>query len=188
MTPRLQSESLLVRPPTQEDVHALYTAIRESIAPVSRWLPWCHPDYREEETQQYVSDSIEAWSNRSRFPFLIVDQRSGELLGGVGLNHIDPMNGCSSLGYWVRSSRAGQGIATAAARLVAQFAFTEAALTRLEIVAHPQNLSSRRVAEKLGAKLECVARNRIVLHGKPSDAILYSLIPSDISEEQATKP
>jgi RimJ/RimL family protein N-acetyltransferase len=37
------------------------------------------------------------------------------------------------------------------------------------------------VAEKAGAKLETLARNRIVQHGQPYDALLYSLIPADLA-------
>lgn len=173
-------ERILVRPPVLEDVPALCLAVRESIAEVSPWLPWCHAGYRQEETQRYVSLSLEAWSSRARFPFIVADKITGELLGGVGLNHVDADNRTASLGYWVRSSRTGQGVATAAARLVSKFAFGEAALTRLEIFAIPENAPSRRVAEKLGAKFECIARNRVVMHGKAYDAAVYGLVPGDV--------
>jgi RimJ/RimL family protein N-acetyltransferase len=44
----------------------------------------------------------------------------------------------------------------------AAFAFAKTGLTRLEIVAQAGNLRSQRVAEKAGATLECLARNRLV--------------------------
>ncbi|TAN54527.1 MAG: N-acetyltransferase, partial [Betaproteobacteria bacterium] len=49
--------------------------------------------------------------------------------------------------------------------------------TRLEIVAPVDNQPSRGVAEKAGAVFECIARNRVVLHGRPLAAAVYSLIP-----------
>jgi RimJ/RimL family protein N-acetyltransferase len=42
------------------------------------------------------------------------------------------------------------------------------------------NAASRRVAEKLGARLECIARNRLMGWGRPHDAAVYSLVPSDV--------
>jgi len=69
------------------------------------------------------------------------------------------------------------GVAIAAARLAAGFAFRELGLTRIEIVALVDNVASRRVAEKLGATFECVARNRLVHNGVPFAAAVYSLVP-----------
>jgi RimJ/RimL family protein N-acetyltransferase len=51
----------------------------------------------------------------------------------------------------------------------------------------PENVPSRRVAEKAGARFEAIARNRIVQHGKPYDAALYSLIPSDLTKTRPTR-
>jgi RimJ/RimL family protein N-acetyltransferase len=85
------------------------------------------------------------------------------------------------MGYWVRASRERRGIGSAAARLASRFAFTELGLARIEIVALPDNVASRRVAEKIGARLECVARNRLQFRGEPRDAAVYSLVPGDLS-------
>ncbi len=167
--------------PTLNDVAELYEAARESIAEISPWLPWCHANYQQHETHQFISSTIEAWARRDRFSFITCDALTEQVLGGIGIAHINSANRLASLGYWVRTSRTRGGIATAAARLAAQFAFGDAGLVRLEIVALPANLASRRVAERLGATFEGIARHRIVMHGKPCDAALYSLLPSDLA-------
>jgi len=41
----------------------------------------------------------------------------------------------------------------------------------------PDNRASRRVAEALGARFEGIARNRLVVHGRPTDAAVYALVP-----------
>jgi RimJ/RimL family protein N-acetyltransferase len=56
-------------------------------------------------------------------------------------------------------------------------------LTRLDIVCKPDNTSSRRVAEKVGARFEAISRNRIVMHGVAYDAALYGLVPEDIQAD-----
>lgn len=66
-------------------------------------------------------------------------------------------------------------------KLVAQYGFNEIGFNRLEIVVQVENVASCRVAEKLGAKLECIARNRLVGWGKSHDAAVYSLVPTDIA-------
>ena len=78
--------------------------------------------------------------------------------------------------------RARQEVASAAVRLVSQYAFGTLGFTRLEIACLPTNTSSRRVAEKVGAKLEAMARNRLVMHGVAYAAAVYSLVPEDMAK------
>ena len=54
---------------------------------------------------------------------------------------------------------------------------------RLEIVCALGSEASQRVAEKAGAVREGVLRDRLVLHDRPCDAVMYSLIRSDRNEE-----
>jgi RimJ/RimL family protein N-acetyltransferase len=64
-----------------------------------------------------------------------------------------------------------------AARLVAEYAFRETDLIRLEIVCAVANTRSQRVAEKVGAVREGMLRSRRLSSG-PSDAAMYSLVRS----------
>jgi RimJ/RimL family protein N-acetyltransferase len=86
----------------------------------------------------------------------------------------------ANLGYWVRTSRIREGIATEAAKQAAQYGFERLRFQRLEIVVEIGNLPSLRVAKKIGAVQEGLLRNRGNLHGSPFDAYMYSLIPSDL--------
>jgi hypothetical protein len=36
-----------------------------------------------------------------------------------------------------------------------------------------------RIAEKVGAVLECIARNRLVVRGMPQLTAVYSMVPGD---------
>ena len=85
-----------------------------------------------------------------------------------------------NIGYWVGTPYVGRGVAQFAAKQAAYLGFNELGLSRLEIVALTHNLASQRVAEALGATRECVARNRLYFKGAPHDAVVYSLIPSDV--------
>ena len=176
----LTDDVLVIRPLEQTDRDAMFTAVRESIAEVSRWLPWCHPGYTLEESAMYIESTRKAWTEESSFNFGVFDAETGGHLGSISVNHIVRQNRLANLGYWVRSGATKRGIASRAVRLAAQFAFEDLGLTRIEIAAIPENLASRRVAEKAGAQLETIARNRIVMHGQAYPAALYSLLPSDL--------
>ena len=105
--------------------------------------------------------------------------KPGQILGGCSLSHIHPVYHFCNLGYWVRTSRHGEGIAARATKLAAQFAFEKVKLIRAEIVISVGNEYSKRVAEKVGAHYEGILLNRMVVGKNVYDAHMYSLVPSD---------
>ena len=167
---------LVLKTPTADDVERLYEAAITSRDELAPWMPWCHEEYRSADTESWIQQTVAAENEHS---FIIVDEASQLCLGTCGLNDINPRHRCANLGYWVRSSHNGQGIASSATLRVAAFAFDELQLVRVEIVAALGNHASQRVAEKVCATREGVIRNGLV-HGESAhDAVLNSLIPSD---------
>jgi len=170
---------LVLRPFRDADASALYEAVRESIAEVSPWLPWCHQNYAIEETREFLASRELASQGGEWYSFGIFETDGGRFLGGVGINFINRVHQMANLGYWVRTSAAGRGVATAAARLAARFAFEQLGLQRIEIVAAVDNIPSQRVAEKAGARREGVLRKRLLIRGESLDAVLFSLLAED---------
>lgn len=171
---------IVVRPYRSEDIAALYEAARESIPELSAWMPWCHANYSIDETRSFILSRAEAWEKDAEYGFGIFDKSSGRFLGGVGLNFVNRNHQMASLGYWVRSSETGRGVAARAARLVAQFGLERLGFQRIEILAATGNAASQRVAEKAGAVKEAVLRKRLLLQGEPVDGVLYSLVAEDL--------
>lgn len=177
---QLADSSLLLRPYRKEDVQALYDAARESIPEMSPWLPWCHENYSIEETREFIDSRAQASANGEWYSFGVFEKETGRLLGGVGLNFINRVHQIANLGYWVRTSATGKGVATRATRLMARFGFEQLRLHRIEIHAAVENIASQRVAEKAGAVREGVLRKRLLLRGESRDSVLFSLIPEDL--------
>jgi ribosomal-protein-serine acetyltransferase len=180
-TPVLSDSNILLRTFRAEDINALYEAARESINEISPWLPWCHANYSIEESTSFIMSREEAWKSEGEYTFAILDAKTGMFLGCVGLNQVNRDHQLCNLGYWVRTSCTGRGIASAAARLAARFGLEELKLQRIEIVAAVGNRASQRAAEKTGALREGVLRKRLLTNGRAQDAILYSLIAEDLS-------
>jgi ribosomal-protein-serine acetyltransferase len=149
----------------------------ESLATVGRWMPWCHPERTESEGLEWYRTCEENWRTGVEYEFSAF-ARSGEYLGAGGLNQFNRVHNFANLGYWVRESRQGQGIATEIAGLIADFGFRTLRLARIEIVVAEENYASRRVAERLGATYEGIARRRLLIRGASIDAAVYSLIPN----------
>jgi ribosomal-protein-serine acetyltransferase len=180
MQVNLSDGVVILRPLAMADCQAVYTSVRESITELSRWLPWAHPSYAPADTTGFIQMSLEWWAQQSQFTFGIFDAADGAHAGVIAVNHVNPQHRYANIAYWVRTSHTGRGIAPRAVRLVARFAFASLGLTRVEIAAEPDNLASRRAAEKAGATFEAIARNRVVMHGHALPAALYSLVPEDV--------
>lgn len=180
METELSDGFILLRTFREADVNALYEAARESIAEVSVWLPWCHENYSIEETREFIGSRESAAQGVEWYSFGIFETDGGRFLGGVGINFINRVHQMANLGYWVRTSAAGRGIATAATRMAARFSFEQLGLQRVEIVVAVDNQASQRVAEKAGATREGVLRRRLLIRGVSTDAVLFSLVPEDL--------
>lgn len=178
---RLVKDRILLRPYRPGDAVSVYDAATESVNEVGKWLPWCHAGYTLQESKNWIKTCAESWKNGSAYEFAVLDSQTGRYLGGCGLNHIDPAYKTANLGYWVRSSSTGHGIATVAAMLLAHFGFTQIELNRIEIIVAVENNRSQRVAEKAGAKREGILRNRIPINGLVHDAVVFSFVPQDLA-------
>ena len=176
MKTELSNDFIKIRRYRMEDVELLYEAAIESQKVMYEWMPWCHPDYSIEESKTFISDCIKCWEEKTRFAFAVFDKKTGLYLGGVGLNQFNTQHNFANLGYWIRSSQTGRGVATVATLLAAEFGFSDLGLSRVEIVIATGNTASLRVAEKAGAVKEGILRNRLILHNHSYDAYMYSLI------------
>jgi ribosomal-protein-serine acetyltransferase len=166
---------LRIRPYTADDGPAFFAAALESVGDLEPWMPWCHPSYSLEEANAWVRLQAQSFEKQSEFEFLIMD-KSRAIVGACGINQIDTRNRRANVGYWVRSSAIRRGNAIAAIRLLVTWAVANTDLQRLEIVAAIENTPSLRVAEKVGAFREAVLRNRLLLHGRFHDAVMFTFI------------
>jgi RimJ/RimL family protein N-acetyltransferase len=153
----------------------LWEAARESVGEVFRWLPWCHAQYSLAEAVEWIRSRAPLTVEGREYAFAIIGT-DGRFLGGCGLNQINSIHRFANVGYWVRTSATRHGVATEAVRQLAEFAFANTDLVRLEIVCAVGNDPSLRVAERAGAVREGVLRRRLLVHGQPVDAVMYSLV------------
>ena len=173
------SEPYIVRRFAASDADSFFDAVRDSIDELAYWLPWCKPDYSIREARAWMEFASEAWESGREYPLGVFEAASGKVVGGTGVNHINKAYRTGNIGYWVSSRYTGKGIARFAACKSAVLGFEELGLTRLEIVVLTHNKASARVAEALGARFECEARNRLYFQGRPHNAFVYSLVPED---------
>jgi len=159
-------------------------AASESAVALARWMPWYHAGYGLPDVERWFGEADRMWRERSAFHMTLLD--SGRVLGVIGVHDIQLYGKREGeLGYWVRLSERGRGVASTAMRSMAAFAFNELRLARASIRIRLDNASSRRAAERAGARYEGALRHGIVHGDARFDAALYALVPEDLARPWA---
>jgi ribosomal-protein-serine acetyltransferase len=179
----LARNTVRIRRSEVDDAERVLEAVRASLTELTAWMPWAHAGYSLEDTRAWLDLCSEGWEKGTQYSFIAVDVATGEVLGDCSIAQINRMHGFANLGYWVRSSAAGQGLGSALARRVARFGVEALRLNRLEILTALGNRASQRVAEKAGATREGVLRSRLILREEVLDAAIFSLTARDFGKE-----
>ncbi|MFC0007429.1 GNAT family N-acetyltransferase [Micromonospora siamensis] len=116
------------------------------------------PDpYTEAGARWWITEGAPAAWATGGAAYAIADPATDRLLGGIGLSQPVPTRSQAEIGYWVAPWARRRGVATAATRALAWHAFAAGAV-RLELLTHPENPASQRVALAAGFRHEGVRR------------------------------
>jgi RimJ/RimL family protein N-acetyltransferase len=175
--PALGNELVTLRPWTAGDVAALLAAGRDPVVTRFRYsLPvdpaqaraWLHS--KEQRRQQGVGIEL-----------AIAGPGGGLPLGSISLWEIKRRQRTAMISYWLGAEGRGGGLASAAVRLVAGWAFAELALARLGVLIEPDNHASHRLAERCGfvreGRLRSYGEGR---DGRRVDTVVYGLLPGEL--------
>jgi len=180
MKERYAADHVIVRSFRPADAEHLHAAVRESIDEVAPYETWCHAGYTLDEASEYVDWWIEARERRMAYYYVVEDKKSEHFLGVCGLSDYSTEHRHAMLGYWIRTSWTGRGVATQAARRVCEAGFSDLDLIRISIMVPIGNPASGRVARKLGATQEGLLRSELILPAGPTNVIAYGLLAGEL--------
>lgn len=176
----LTTPTLLLRPFRRRDVAPLLEAVAESLPDLLPWLPWARPGYDRADSVAFIRESIAAWRDGRAYDFTIRPRvEPVRHLGNVSIWATDRSRLVGEIGYWVRSSETGKGIATQATARIAELAFTEMGMHRVTLRIAVGNRASERVAEKLGFAREGLLRQELRVGGVWMDHTAWGLLKSE---------
>jgi RimJ/RimL family protein N-acetyltransferase len=158
----VQTARLIVRPYQRGDGPLLYESIAADRDALLPWMAWAHTDHQSEADSVYYVERVRRAADDivcCDFPMAIIDRDSGLMVGGTGLVRIRRELREAEIGYWVRGSQHGRGLATEAVGGLLSAALRPArnggwGLRRVIVHTATTNHGSRRVCEKLGLRLE----------------------------------
>lgn len=171
------SQRLLIRAPRPGDGAVVNEAIVESANELAPWMPWADPLPTLEQSEKNARQSHIDFLARQDLVLYLFDRHNNQFLGSSGLHRINWELRSFELGYWVRSSHAGQGLITEAVHSISDFAIRYLHANRLEIRCDENNHASVAVARKAGFALEGRLRNvRRDQQGELGNTMIFSKV------------
>jgi RimJ/RimL family protein N-acetyltransferase len=150
-------------------------AFVESHAQLKPWMPWAKEAMSVEGSEKHCREMQAKWYARQILDFCFYRKTDGIFVGKGGLHTIDWGIPKFEIGYWIRTSCAGQGFATEATLALVDLARRPLGARRIEITSDARNAASRRVAEKSGFALEGILRSsRRDNAGELADSCMYA--------------
>lgn len=142
----LETPRLILREFTLGDVDSLARVLSD--AETMRFYP---APFDRVGVENWIARNIRRYTNDGFGLWASVLKLSGEVIGDCGLT-MQSVDGVDEveIGYHTRRDLWGQGLATEAARACRDFGFARLSVDRLVSIIRPENLASRRVAEKNG--------------------------------------
>ena len=157
--PEIHTPRLLLRAPRLTDVPHLHAAVHESLAELEPFMTWATPDYSLLGCQTNTRAAIDLFRTGEGLRYHFFDRVTGQFVGNASFHSIDWRVPKLEFGYWLRTSRSGEGLMREGVQALCEMAERELGAARLEIRCDARNLRSARVAEVCGFELEGVLRN-----------------------------
>jgi RimJ/RimL family protein N-acetyltransferase len=172
----LRTGDLLLRPPIDDDVPAVTAACQDE--DIARFLPLMPRPYRESDARTWLEMTVRGWAGElDEKAFVITRVAPAAGHGAVpaaghgaapaaahgaapaaghgaapaaflGVVSLRPTVG--GLGYWLAREARGAGVMPLAVAAVIEWGRREHGVRVFHLLAHPDNVGSQRVAEKLG--------------------------------------
>jgi ribosomal-protein-alanine N-acetyltransferase len=175
--PPLTDEVIVLRRWAESDLGCVEEASRDPHIPEGTTVP---ASFTPAEGLAWIERQWGRADKGEGLSLAIADAGSDEALGVVVLL-FRRQPGTVDIGYWLIERARGRRLASRAVALLARWALTEAGLARVEALVVPDNVASQRVLESVGFRREGHLRSYLVFGGRRADALIYSLLPSDLA-------
>lgn len=128
-----------------------------------------------------VTDALAARQSGHEFPFVIIDQQKGKVVGSTRFLDISPANRSLEIGWtWLAPAAWRTSINTEAKYLLLRHCFESLRTIRVQFKTDSRNTRSQQAIERIGGVREGVLRrHRILQNGYIRDSVYYSIIDQE---------
>lgn len=173
----LETERLVLRAFTNDDLNAMYTnwASDERVTKYLRWS--AHNDISI--TEMVLEDWVRSYSDERFYQWAIVPKDMTEPIGTISVVEQNELAEKMQIGFCVGYDWWNKGYTSEAFRRVIQFLFEEVKVQRIEAQHAPENVNSGKVMLSCGLKYEGTLRKADWNNQGITDACIYSILQEE---------
>ena len=179
----LEDDAVLLRPLEESDVENLLEFSNNE--PETWKYSLIQVDGKENLTN-YIHLALKARENKTEYPFIVFDKKSGKYAGCTRFYDINLAFKSLQLGYtWYGKEFRSTGLNKHCKFLLLQFAFETLGMDRVEFRADNNNQRSIAAMKSIGCKVEGVLRNHMPTYNSDvrRDSIILSILRQEWFDE-----
>ncbi len=140
-----------------------------------------------DDTRGYVERALQGFAEGHRLAFVVLDAKSGEVIGSSSYHDIVPAVERLEIGYtWYAKSRQRSHVNASAKLLLMTHAFESLGAQLVGWRTDNFNFASQRAIERLGARRDGVIRHHALRRdGTVRDTVMYSMLAGEWPEAKA---
>lgn len=168
---RLDANALRLRPIHRSDsirIHEWASDPRASV--FQAWGP-----NTEADTEQFVSAALAAWSASPQERWVWIVEDANHVVTGLGEIHLRDADR-AEISYAVDVALWRQGLGSATAHLLVDWAFENLEVERVEATCDPRNVASDRILRRMGMTYEGTLRHMVRLADGWRDSEMFSIL------------
>lgn len=169
----IETDRLILRAPGFQDAEIIFRKYASDLE-VTKYLVWS-PHYNVEETLTFINRCVSYWEEGTAFPYVISSKSNKEIMGMIELRAAAPK---AEVGYVLAREYWGNGYMSEALNKIVHVGFTDPDIHRIYAMCDTWNLSSRRILEKTGMRLEGIMKSFAVFPffgSEPRDCCCYAI-------------
>lgn len=178
--PTLEGDFVRLEPLSQQRSEELALACQDGKL-FDLWYTWVPSP---ERMNSEIDRRLALYEAGTMMPFATIDKNSGKAIGMTTFMNIKLENLKVEIGStWLAQSYQGTALNPEAKLLMLRYAFESLGCNAVELRTHEKNLQSRAAIEKLGAKLDGILRNDMVMaNGTIRNTAVYSITKEEWPE------
>ncbi len=172
------SRELKLKRLSVDHANELFSVTQANRNYLREWLPWLDAVQTPADTLRFIEGTIEQFeSGRGPQYGVFWDKK---LCGVVGFHSLNEKTREGSIGYWLSENCTGSGIMTEAVQELLRVGFKHYHLAAIEIHCAAENVRSRKIPERLGARLDRIVKDAEWLYDRHVDHAVYRFEPTTL--------
>lgn len=174
---KIESKHFTLRALQNNDFEALKAITKDK----QMWYYFTSDLSSESELKQWVKEAVQDHKNKKSLPFVIIENKSGQIVGSTRIANISVKDSRIEIGWtWIAKNHQSIGVNKHVTQMLFDYLFTETSTLRIEFKTDVLNIPARKALQKLGLIEEGILRSHTLMtNNRRRDTIFYSILKEE---------